>query len=145
MLIRDVLHHLPDPRSALAEAVRVLAPGGDLVLVEPNARNPLIRLQMLLVAAERGAARSDPAWIADLLRGLPLEEPRFEMAAAFPLERVVLHHRFGVPGLGAQRAIRRLFAAWDAVTERLVPRSRWSYVVVRARRRENPPPVQSGT
>lgn len=31
----DVLHHLPDPRAFLAEAARVLLPGGRLALVEP--------------------------------------------------------------------------------------------------------------
>lgn len=31
----DVLHHLPDPRAFLAEAARVLVPGGRLALVEP--------------------------------------------------------------------------------------------------------------
>ena len=63
VLIRDVLHHLPEPRATIADACRVLRPGGAFVLVEPNARNPLIRLQMTLVPAERGAARSDEAWL----------------------------------------------------------------------------------
>jgi SAM-dependent methyltransferase len=31
----DVLHHLPDPGAFFAEAARVLAPGGRVVLVEP--------------------------------------------------------------------------------------------------------------
>lgn len=33
---RSLLHHLPDPAKAVAEMHRVLRPGGELVLVDPN-------------------------------------------------------------------------------------------------------------
>lgn len=33
---RSLLHHLPDPAEAVAEMHRVLRPGGELVLVDPN-------------------------------------------------------------------------------------------------------------
>lgn len=134
VLIRDVLHHLPDPRATVVEATRVLAPGGDLVLVEPNARSPLIRLQMAIVPAERGAARSDPAWLRALLEGLPLEGLGVEMAAPLPVDRVVLHHRFGVPALGTKPAALRALTAIETAGARLLPRSRWSYVILRARK-----------
>jgi SAM-dependent methyltransferase len=134
VLIRDVLHHLPDPRATVVEATRVLAPGGDLVLVEPNARSPLIRLQMAVVPAERGAARSDPAWLRALLDGLPLEDLAVEMAAPLPVDRVILHHRFGIPALGTKPAALRALAAIETASARLLPRSRWSYVILRARR-----------
>jgi SAM-dependent methyltransferase len=134
VLIRDVLHHLPEPRPTLVEAVRVLAPGRDLVLIEPNARSPFIRLQMALVPAERGAARSDVAWLRALLDGLALEDVRFEMAAPLPVDRVVLHHRFGLPSLGARRTALRLLDALDDAGQRWLPRTRWSYVIARARR-----------
>jgi SAM-dependent methyltransferase len=40
----DVLHHLgPDWQPILRELVRVLAPGGALAIVEPDARNPFVR------------------------------------------------------------------------------------------------------
>jgi SAM-dependent methyltransferase len=134
VLIRDVLHHLPEPDATLREACRVLAAGGAFVLVEPNARNPLIRLQMLLVPAERGAARSDAAWLDGLLAGLPLAARSLEAAAPLPLDRVVLHHRFGAPRLGASRTVRGTLDALERVAGRVLPRSRWSYIVVRARR-----------
>src|SRR5262249_48082765 len=61
VLIRDLLHHLPDPRRAAAEAVRVLAPGGTLLLFEPNYGNPLVRLQVRLISAEAAAREFTPA------------------------------------------------------------------------------------
>jgi SAM-dependent methyltransferase len=134
LLIRDVLHHLADPAPTLAEACRVLAPGGSFVLIEPNAHNPLVRLQMAIVPAERGAARSDEPWLRDLVRGLPLDRLEFEMAAPLPLARVVLHHRFGLPGLGRSKAVRALLAGCDRLASRLLPPSHWSYVVARAAR-----------
>jgi len=134
VLIRDLLHHLPEPRGTLVEACRVLRPGGSFVLVEPNARNPLIRLQMLLVPAERGAARSDAAWLGALLAGLPLAQLTMRAAAPLPLDRVVLHHRFGMPRLGASRAVRRSLDLAESLAARVLPQSRWSYVVAHARR-----------
>jgi SAM-dependent methyltransferase len=134
VLIRDLLHHLPEPRTTIAEACRVLRPGGTFVLVEPNARNPLIRLQMTLVPAERGAARSDEAWLRGLLAGQPLAQPTMRQAAPFPLDRVVLHHRFGFPRLGASRAMLRTLDLLEAAAGHVLPRSRWSYVIARAHR-----------
>lgn len=134
VLIRDVLHHLAEPAATLAEACRVLAPGGSFVLIEPNAHNPLVRLQMAIVPAERGAARSDEPWLRGLVRGLPLDRLEVEMAAPLPLARLVLHHRFGLPGLGRSRAVRALLAGCDRLASRLLPPSRWSYVVARAAR-----------
>jgi SAM-dependent methyltransferase len=135
VLIRDLLHHLPQPRVTLEETCRVLRPGGRFVLIEPNARNPLIRLQMALVPAERGAARSDERWLRALLAGLPLVDVRVDEAAPLPLDRVVLHHRFGLPSLGARAAVVRALGALERAAGRVLPRSRWSYVVVHATRR----------
>lgn len=134
VLIRDLLHHLPQPRRALEEACRVLRPAGRFVLIEPNARNPLIRLQMALVPAERGAARSDACWLRELLGGLPLRDVAFTEAAPLPLDRLVLHHRFGLPRLGTSAAVVRMLHALENAVSRVLPRSRWSYVVVHATR-----------
>jgi SAM-dependent methyltransferase len=134
VLIRDLLHHLPEPRSALAEAVRMLRPGGSLLLLEPNGRNPFNALQARLIAAESGVRESTPERLRLLLEGLALEAPRIDMTQGFPLRRLALHYRFGLPGLGRTRIAAAAFSGIERLGERLTPRRRWSYVVVRARR-----------
>jgi len=42
--VLEALHHFPDPNRALAEIHRVLAPGGRLISIEPNALDPLRRV-----------------------------------------------------------------------------------------------------
>jgi hypothetical protein len=56
------------------------------------------------------------------------------MAQGFPLRRLVLHHRFGLPALGRLRVTAGALAGLERVIEWVVPRTRWSYTVVRARR-----------
>jgi SAM-dependent methyltransferase len=136
VLVRDLLHHLPEPRAALAEAARVLAPGGTLLVVEPNGANPLIALQGRLVPAEAALRTFRPASVHAALAGLPFDPPETSMAQGFPLRRLVLHHRFGVPALGRVAATARALAALERLLEALTPRSRWSYTIVRARRRQ---------
>lgn len=53
----DVIHHLEDVPSTLAELRRVLRPGGKLLVFEPNKRNPLLWLLCLLDRNEWGLLR----------------------------------------------------------------------------------------
>jgi SAM-dependent methyltransferase len=134
VFVRDLLHHLEDPALALTEAGRVLRPGGTLVLLEPNGRNPLIRLQAVLVAAERGSRRFSPDYLRALLAPLPFARSRFDVAQAFPLRRLLLHYRFGVPALGRRPVAARFLAGLEALAARIVPATRWSYLVAIATR-----------
>jgi SAM-dependent methyltransferase len=117
------------------DLLRVLAPGGTLLVVEPNGANPLIALQGRLVAAEAALRTFRPASVERALAELPLEHVETTMAQGFPLRRLVLHHRFGLPALGRWGPGARVLAAVERAVEGLVPRSRWSYTIVRARRR----------
>jgi ubiquinone/menaquinone biosynthesis C-methylase UbiE len=137
VFIRDVLHHVPEPRRVVEEAVRLLEPGGLLCLLEPNARNPIVRLQTQLVAAEAGARVSQPQYIAQLLVGLPLGDVEVTTQQPLPLRRLVYHYQVGFPSLGARRAPRTLVRWSEELLGKLLPRSRWCYVAAVARRLED--------
>jgi SAM-dependent methyltransferase len=62
VLAIDVLHHVPDLHLVLAEAYRVLRPGGLIVAVEPNVSNPLVFLAHLLPPEERRALWPNHPW-----------------------------------------------------------------------------------
>ena len=134
VFVRDLLHHVQHPANVVAEAVRVLAPGGVLCILEPNGRNPIVRLQTLLVAAEAGAREFDVDHITRLLRDLPLGDVRIETCQPLPLRRMVLHYRYGVPALGRVAGARRVLCATESWLGRLVPAKRWAYVLATARR-----------
>ena len=47
--MKDVFHHLEPREEIVAKLASLLAPGGSIVIVEPNAWNPLIQLQMFRI------------------------------------------------------------------------------------------------
>ncbi|RJQ19455.1 MAG: class I SAM-dependent methyltransferase [Nitrospiraceae bacterium] len=61
ILCMDVLHHIPDIKSAVADFCRVLKPGGRVFAVEPNTFNPLIFLAHLIPPEERIAIKRNYA------------------------------------------------------------------------------------
>ena len=134
VFIRDLLHHVPAPDRVLVEAVRVLAPGGRFWLLEPNGRNPLVRLQAHLVAAEAGVLGSSTSSIARLLSTLPLTRLEVRTLQPLPLRRMVLHYRFGLPALGQISAMRRMLAGIEWLASRTLPPSRWAYIAATAER-----------
>jgi O-antigen biosynthesis protein len=60
VLFLDVLEHLRDPRSALAKAATVLAPGGRVLLSIPNVAHGALRLELL-----SGRFRYQPSGLLD--------------------------------------------------------------------------------
>ncbi|MFQ5668654.1 MAG: class I SAM-dependent methyltransferase [Candidatus Binatia bacterium] len=134
VFIRDLLHHVHSPAGVVAEAVRVLAVGGCLCLLEPNGWNPIVRLQTYLVPAERRARESGPAQIARLLSTLPLTAIEVRTAQPLPLRRMILHYRFGLPILGRLSVSRRALIGLERFAGRFIPSSLWAYVAATARR-----------
>jgi len=121
VLLRDVLHHLVESAAALNEAWRVVAPGGALVLVEPNVLNPLMLALALTDPAERGLLTSTPGRLRAVLEALPGRgAASFELMHPLPLERLAFQRRL-TPLLEGPRARAALTNA-SHITNHLVPK-----------------------
>jgi SAM-dependent methyltransferase len=136
VLIRDLLHHLPDRLAALKQAYRVLRPGGHLLLIEPNRRSPLVLLQAALVKAERGLFSSTRERLRNELRSSGFELQKEEAQQPLPIGRLLLHPHFGATGLARYEVVRRSLLRFDRCAERLIPMRHWLYLILLARRPE---------
>jgi SAM-dependent methyltransferase len=134
VLIRDLLHHVPDRARVVAEAYRVLKPGARLVVIEPNGFSPLVLLQATMVAAERGLYRSHSARIRSELGGAGFVIDRETRLQPLPLARIVLHPRLGTARLGRLAVVRRALDAADSLARRVLPRQTWLYLKFEAHR-----------
>lgn len=71
LLVVDALHHFARQREALAELWRVLAPGGRLVIEEPDIRRPSVKLGALaetltLMRSRFHTAEAIRVWLQEL-------------------------------------------------------------------------------
>jgi 2-polyprenyl-3-methyl-5-hydroxy-6-metoxy-1,4-benzoquinol methylase len=84
-----VLHHLHDVAACMRSMAQLLAPGGRLAFLEPNAYNPLYYVQIAATPTmswegDRGVAQMRRAPLLEALRGAGVEEPRLERFGFFP-------------------------------------------------------------
>jgi len=131
VIVRDVVHHLDEPRRMVEECARVLTPGGRIDVLEPCRNNPLILMHALTNAAERGELRSTMHFLVDLL-STRFTVQRTSRYQAFPIHRLVLHPDLGRPSLGENGAARALLRGIERLAESVVPRPFWAYIHVRA-------------
>src|SRR5439155_17539694 len=104
-------------------------PGASVLIVEPNGRNLLMRLLALARRHERGLLRNSVGSLRELIAPL-FPNARYEVRQPMPLYRLILHHQFGMPALGAHRWFSIGMDAWDSLARRLIPRSLWAYVLI---------------
>ena len=73
ILVVDAFHHFGDQPASAVELARVLAPGGRLVIEEPDIRRPAVKLIALAeTLALMGSRFRSPAWMCDQLAALGL-------------------------------------------------------------------------
>jgi SAM-dependent methyltransferase len=133
VLIRDLLHHVADRRAVLAEAVRVLRPGGRLTVIEPNGRNPIVAAMALAISAERGMLSSTLERVARELQDAGVVDLAMLRQQPLPVSRVVLHYRLGAPSLGANRVAAAALRALEHFAAVVLPRRTWAYFVLNGR------------
>lgn len=131
VLARDLIHHLERPERFIDECARVLAPGGRIDVLEPCRYNPLIALHALTNKVERGELRSTATFLESLLRRrFTVQSTRRHQA--LPLHRVVFHPVLGRPRWAELRWVAASVSMAERAASRLVPRSMWAYIHVRA-------------
>jgi SAM-dependent methyltransferase len=128
ILCRDVLHHVFDKRRVCAEMLRVCRASGRVVIVEPNGRNPIMRLLGLIVPAERDVARNSLRRLQEIVESLKIRSHSVVVAQPFPIGRMLFHYKWGFPRLSPYlgRAVRVL----EKAVGRLMPSDRWAYLVI---------------
>jgi hypothetical protein len=108
--------------------------GGRMVIIEPNGRNLIMRVLPWLVKAESEIKKNSPQFLAQLLNeqtGLPVQ---VTFRQPFPLFRMLLHYRYGFPWLGRCRWVTTLFGGIDRVAGKILPPSRWAYMIFEIRK-----------
>jgi SAM-dependent methyltransferase len=130
VLCRDVLHHLtiPDKKDVLEEIIRVCRDAGRIVIIEPNGRCPIVRLQGLMVEAEKDLLVNSWSRLEPFFDRRRVAEPRIIWAQPFPFGRILFHYRWGLPRLS--RFLGGLVLGAERLIGRLIPLQRSAYIVI---------------
>jgi SAM-dependent methyltransferase len=131
LLVRDVIHHLEEPQRFVKECARVLSAGGRVDVLEPCRYNPLIALHALMNRAERGELRSTEPFLTGLL-ATHFKVEHVSRHQALPVHRLVYHPKLGNPEFANTPRISQVVEAIERSAERLMPKSTWAYLHVRA-------------
>ncbi|MBI3099159.1 MAG: class I SAM-dependent methyltransferase [Planctomycetes bacterium] len=134
VLVRDLVHHIPDPRRLVDECARVLRPGGVLDLLEPCGRNPLIALHALSKVEERGEWRSTVPFLHRLF-SIRFEIVRTMRFQPLPIHRIVFHPEMGFPRAATIPAMAGAVDGVERAAAGLLPKAIWAYIHLRGVRR----------
>jgi SAM-dependent methyltransferase len=131
VLVRDVIHHVAEPRLLIDECHRVLTAGGRIDVLEPCRYNPLNFAHAVAMPLERGELRSTEPYLTGLL------ERRFRVVSsaryqAMPLHRILFHPTLGFPRLASLSPVRAAVEGLEHLAERVLPRAMWAYLHLRA-------------
>ena len=131
VLCRDLLHHVYwDQARVVSEALRVVRPGGRVVVVEADGRKPLNWLFSRLVPREEGLRRSSPEQLMHLCS--EFGHAQLEYLEASFLVRAI-GSVIGWPklwGVGIAGPIYGAARIWEKLIEVSVPRQRWTYLMI---------------
>ena len=131
IIVRDVIHHIPEPERLMEEIARVVAPGGRVDVLEPCRYNPLIAAHALAIPVERGELRSTEGYLSGLLyRHFDVRETTRHQG--FPLHRIVFHPHLGKPAWAANPRVSGLVRGVEKLAEKLMPELMWAYLHLRA-------------
>lgn len=134
VLLRDLLHHVHwDRDRVLVEALRVIKPGGELLLFEGNGNKMLNRIFRALNPVERGMADSTPAKLAALCAQHGHTELEF-IEASFLLR--AFSSIFCWPDHFGKWLIAPFYAsiwAWERGCSWCLPQRFWAYMMISLR------------
>ncbi len=131
VLIRDLLHHVNWAREeVLAEAWRLLIPGGAIVVIESNPRTLLNRIFRFLQPVERGMVDSTPEKLR--LLGEKFGSVEFNYLEASFLVRSMAYF-VGWPENPRRFLLRPLYglaSLWEGLMARVTPVRAWNYMMM---------------
>jgi len=128
VMCRDLMHHLRDRSTVVKEMHRVCKPGGRVVFIESNGRNPIIYVASFILNGERDVRHITPKYMRHLLS----EHHILSWTYAEPLSiwRVLFRHKYGLPKLATYRIVQFLYGGLDKVLHYLIPKKMWGYMII---------------